>query len=466
MKKVVSFILSALMAATMLVTASAEKTYETESGNVVNIYQDYPFVGIADGADIFDEDEEAKLGETADRLADKTGYNVVIIAVDDADIEANDESAKEYADSVYEELCILGSDGVLLLINNASQYDYITTSGGCVDLYNEERIDVTLDVVGTFFSKGEFYEGAKNFLTACDYYYDMGMPTDGDGDYDSSDIPVTEDENKTNENVLFSYTTSMGNFVEIYRDEPYAAVVDDADLFTEKEESYIGQYALQFADETGMHIVIATTDDVGSDKSDNGVMNYADDMYDEICGINTDGVLFLINCDTKYDWISTSGKAINYYSDRRIDNIFDEIYDDLVDEDFYDAAVGFIDECGDYYRSGKANNQIGFLGFLEFNFIAFFEMLFSFGIFAIVAGTIIYAVNSSKYGMSRAETSKYVVRDSLYLEKNVNTSLGVTVNKIYSPRSSSSGGGGRSGGRSSTHRSRSGGRHGGGGRRR
>lgn len=471
MKKAVSFILSAVVALAMLVTISAEdkERITTGFGNNVDVYRDSPFAGIYDGADVFDDTQETALGEAAAGLARDMDYNIVIISVDDAGLEENDESAKTYANAVYDDLCGLGTDGVLLLINNDSYYDYITTSGECVVLYNDERLSETLDKVCTHFSNDEYYEGALQFLVSLNDYYDAdntktdsGNITDGE---DNDDLIAENEKDKTNDNVLFSYTTARGNFVEFYCDDPYAAVVDDADLFTETQESYIGQYALQFADETGMNIIIATTEDIGSDKSDNAVINYADDMYDEICGINTDGVLFLINCDTKYDWISTSGKAINYYSDNRIEDIFDEIYDDLVDEDFYDAAIGFIDECGYYYDKGKANNQIG-LGFIEFNPIAFFEIIISAGMFAVIAGIIIFAVNSSKYGMKRAETSKYVVRDSLYLEKNVNTSLGITVNRIYSPRSSSSGGSGGRSGRSSTHRSRSGGRHGGGGRRR
>ena len=54
-----------------------------------------------------------------------------------------------------------------------------------------------------------------------------------------------------------------------------------------------------------MNICIVITDDIGSKSP----MEYVDDFYDDYT-INTDGVLLLINNDTKIDWISTSGSAI------------------------------------------------------------------------------------------------------------------------------------------------------------
>ena len=117
-----------------------------------------------------------------------------------------------------------------------------------------------------------------------------------------------------------------------------AWVVDDANAFSGSDEKTILQAATEAADATGFNIVVFTSDNVGSDKSDSAVTDFADLKYESLCGMNTDGILLFINFDNKYDRISTSGVCINYFSDARIDRIFDDIWDDLVDGNYAQAA--------------------------------------------------------------------------------------------------------------------------------
>lgn len=250
-------------------------------------------------------------------------------------------------------------------------------------------------------------------------------------------------------------------------DKPIVKILDDYNYLSPKEEEDIISAARSFSDRSDFNIIFVISDDIGSDKSDNGVTNYADDVYDELCGINTDGILLLINNDTKYDWISTSGSCINYYSDNRIDCIFDRIYDDIVSGDYYSACVGFVDECEYYYDRGKANNQIGIEsgdGYIEVDFAAYAEPVMFMLVITAIAAAIIYNAITAQYKLKKTAATTYTVPGSLVLPINTTTSKGIITTRIYSPRSSGSGG--SRGGRSSTHRSRSGGRHGGGGRRR
>ena len=247
-------------------------------------------------------------------------------------------------------------------------------------------------------------------------------------------------------------------------------LLDVSDSLSTEEEDEILFAADSFAKRSGFNVAIVITDDIGDDKSDRGAMNYADDRYDELCGINTDGILLLINNDTKYDWISTSGSCINYYSDDRIDRIFDRIYDDIVAGDYYSACIGFVDKCESYYNQGKANNQIGIQsgdGYIEldFNPLELIQPLIFFVIIIAVISGVIYSAVTAPYKLKKSVTTRYTVPGSLLLTKNITQSRGITTTRIYSPRSSGSSRGG-SRGHSSTHRSSSGGRHGGGGRRR
>ena len=236
---------------------------------------------------------------------------------------------------------------------------------------------------------------------------------------------------------------------------PAVFIEDYADVIGPENEQKIREKAEEVAAETGFNIVIASTTDIGTPKTDAQTVDYADVLYEKLCGIDTDGILFLINCDTKYDYISTSGVCINYFSDARIDRIFDDIWDDLVDGNYAQAAYTFVFRVEDYYKMGKANHQQEIFGReVDIDPFDLVSGVFTAMFIGLIIGTIIYASVSSKYKIQRPTARTYLLDNSLYFDRREDVYLGTTVNRIYTPRSSSSG---RSGGshRSSTH----GGRH-------
>lgn len=261
--------------------------------------------------------------------------------------------------------------------------------------------------------------------------------------------------------MLFVFTLS----VNVSAAEYFGGVLDNGGYLTDEETRSIVEKAHNAAQEAQMNIVIYVCDNVGSDKSDRGVVDHADVTYEKLCGINTDGILFLINLDTKYDYISTSGVAINYFSDYRIDKMFDWFYSDLVKENYARAASGFIDSLLYYYHQGKANNQTE-IGGKWIDPDEFFSMLFVAVIIALIIGAIIYSTNKNRYKLQRPNTREYMVNGSMLLNQSTDTYIGTVVNRVYSPRSSGSSGGGGGSSHSSTHRSSGGGSHGGGGRHR
>lgn len=246
---------------------------------------------------------------------------------------------------------------------------------------------------------------------------------------------------------------------------PSAIVLDYADVIGSNNAQSISAKAERVAEKTGFNIVIVSTKDIGTPKTDEQTVEYADSTYEQLCGINTDGILLLINCDTKYDYISTSGLCINYFSDARIDSIFDYIWDDLVSGDYAGAASSFVSQVEYYYDSGKANNQHEVLG----REVDFGEEQVSGGLFIIfiglVFGVFAYFAYGSQYKIQPPGTRQYLLENSINYEQHTDVFVGNIVRTIYTPRSSSSSG--HSGSHhSSTHHSHSGGRHGGGGRHR
>lgn len=250
-------------------------------------------------------------------------------------------------------------------------------------------------------------------------------------------------------------------------DKAVGMVIDDADIFTKSQESTLLSEAQEVASKTGLNIVVYTTEDVGADKSDDGVMDFADVKYEQLCGINTDGVLLLINNDTKYDWISTSGAGINYLSDYRIESIFsamDKYYDK---DDLYEASRCFVRKVSTYCSQGKANNQQEVFGSeldLDEFAVSFFSTFMFTGFIGLIVALCLYAHFSKQYAISKPETSNYTLKDSLYFTQRTDNFMGNVTHRTYSPRSSGSSSGGHSHSHhSSTHHSSGGGRHGGGG---
>ncbi len=256
--------------------------------------------------------------------------------------------------------------------------------------------------------------------------------------------------------------------VSAFAEGAVGLVVDAGDIFTGAQESEILDKASSAAANTGLNIIVYTTTDVGSDKSDSAVMDFADVRYEELCGINTDGVLLLLNNDTKFDWISTSGAGINYLSDYRIETIFNSMDKYYNKDDLCGAALCFISKVESYCAQGKANNQQEVLGReVDFDYFAaeFFSTFMFTGFIGLIVGLIIFAYFSKQYAITKPETGNYKLKDSLLFSQKTDTFMGNITSRTYSPRSSSSGGhssGGHSH-HSSTHHSSGGGRHGGGG---
>ena len=245
-------------------------------------------------------------------------------------------------------------------------------------------------------------------------------------------------------------------------------LIDDADLFSGSETEDLCGRMQSTAEKTGLNIIIMTTDDVGSSKSDAAVVDMCDVKYEDICGMNTDGVLFLINLDTRYHYLSTSGSAINYFSDYRIDKLYDYITSDMRSGNYYGVAKTFLRTTESYFDNGKVNEQQEVLG-SEVDMRAFRKALIKYllitGFISVIAGFIIFAAISSKMKLQRPSARQYILKNSLKFNVKQDNYIGTFTERRYSPRSSSSGSSShRSSGHSSTHHSSHGGRHGGGGR--
>ncbi len=252
---------------------------------------------------------------------------------------------------------------------------------------------------------------------------------------------------------------------------PEQRVYDQAGLLTDWEVGQLEEKIVELKVALLLDIVIVTTLDAKGKTS----RAYADDFYDDHgfgTGSDHDGLLYLIDMDNREFYISTSGSAIDYLTDARINLILDHAEPYVIDADYYRSGMVFLDEVSKYVRSGIPEGQhrvdeseIGEIGMAArlkrslWNTPVY--LLISFLIGAVVVG-IMAAMNR---GTVKTTATTYLDKNSMNLvnshDKLINTQIRQT--KIHTP-SSGSGGVSSAGSRSTIHRSSSGRTHGGGGR--
>lgn len=231
-------------------------------------------------------------------------------------------------------------------------------------------------------------------------------------------------------------------------------VVDDAKLLSQDERNRLIESIEEFRKEYNMDAVIVTSNDLQGKK----IRDYADDYYDFNgygLGENKSGLLLLIDMDDRKIWISTTGDAIQYFTDDRIESIINDISKYLSNEEYFDACNIFLTDIKHYINSGIPEGQYTYSEGKHTLKI----LLIALGIAAGVAGiTCICVVNSYKNSKS-VSSINYIDNNSIVFTKRRDVFVSTFTTKTKIERNNNSG----SSGGSSTHSSSSGNTHGGGG---
>lgn len=132
---------------------------------------------VYDNAGLFTEDEANKLAERARELVEKSGMDVLIVTIEDAE----GKSSRNYADDFYDDNGFgLGNDksGLVLLIDMDNREAYISTCGSAIRLFTDDRLARMIDKITGPLSDGDYAKGASVFLDDVEYYYGKGIPSD------------------------------------------------------------------------------------------------------------------------------------------------------------------------------------------------------------------------------------------------------------------------------------------------
>lgn len=171
MKRLITLISVLLISLTLFSVTVSAKRYD--EGNVF----------VSDKEGYLSDSEFDDIVDTAEKLSDKTGYNVGIIITDDI----GSKSPVAFSDDAYMDVFKKDSDGFMILLNNDTYEDHISTSGNAILMYSDSRLMNTLDSAGSYLKEEEFHSALKVMLTKLDSYYDEGIPPENEG-YTKDDI--------------------------------------------------------------------------------------------------------------------------------------------------------------------------------------------------------------------------------------------------------------------------------------
>ena len=173
-------------------------------------------------------------------------------------------------------------------------------------------------------------------------------------------------------------------------------------------------------------------------------MNYADDFYDYNgfgIGNNHDGLIFVIDFTFGYTdiWMSTTGKAIQMYTDSRIDSILDSVAAQK-NNGYYKMFNTFVKRSNEFANMGIPSYGTKEKG--QINWLYIF-------ILSSVIPSIIILILIGKNKMVKVAThaTQYLVKNSVVINKRSDRFITTHTTSVRINDSSSSGGGSRS----STH---------------
>lgn len=249
--------------------------------------------------------------------------------------------------------------------------------------------------------------------------------------------------------------------LDVYADK--TLVIDDANLMDTEEVLELNNRANALSEEFNMDIVIVSTDEAEGKSA----KEYADDFFDYNgygFGPNYDGILFLIDMDNREAYISTYGTGIRYLTDARKESVLDIIFDSgMAKEDYYGAAIGFLDGTEYYLKEGIPSGQYNEPeDRIKENKLTTTDVILAL-VGGVGAGGVFALSVKSQYKFKR-KSNPYSYRSNSIVnfynqeDKQINSFITHRIIPRTKPPSKSTLG------RSTTHRSSSGRSHGGGGR--
>ncbi|MBO5372555.1 MAG: TPM domain-containing protein [Lachnospiraceae bacterium] len=251
---------------------------------------------------------------------------------------------------------------------------------------------------------------------------------------------------------------------------PAVVVNDKAALLMEEERDWLKEEAQEVADRSGFNMIISTCDDAAGEST----QYICEDLFNTYT-IGDDGVSCLIDMDNREIYLATAGDAQLYLTDDKIDDILDEAYEAVADENYSECLYIMIYRIGEYYDAGITEDVYVYNEDTGETYIYDAETgeyvkeppLCAFDVFvaciaALIVGILVYVIIVGKYKLKWG-TYRYDFHDSgkLTLTKEKDQFVNKVVTRRHIPKNTGSSSGGN---RSTVHNGAGGRSFGGGGR--
>lgn len=244
-------------------------------------------------------------------------------------------------------------------------------------------------------------------------------------------------------------------------------VIDQMDLLTLGEVQQLQQEMDRIRAGYGLDVVLVITDQLEGKTS----RDFADDFYDFKgygVGPEASGLLMLVNMRDREVWISTTGHAMDVFTDHRLDQIIDQVRAQLEEGAFFAAGQVFLSKVESFAQQGVPEGQYRAPEEPPTFLQKTVRMMLYWPIYVaglIISGVTTFAASSGHRAGSKTSASFYQPVGSFALLDKKDQFLRQTTRRVLIPKNNNSGGGGLSGGggigRSSTHTGSSGRSHGG-----
>ncbi|MBQ4181855.1 MAG: TPM domain-containing protein [Firmicutes bacterium] len=376
---------------------------------------------VVDVADIFSDEEEAKIEARCWEIIDKTGKDVVVFTdVSSYGLEQNVYCADFYDFNGYgfgderEGLC-------LLFCMDPDDRGFMTVATGSQTraLFTQQNSNLMDDILYEHAVKAEYAEGVLAWQDTVETLYTKGTP------------------------IAPEWLPEIGeSYTRVHRSEdpnaPLGYVDDQAGFFYPEEIPEIEAAAAQVADQYGIDIMIHTLrTPTGMDSNEYAEKYY---FYNGIGrGNGYDGIL-LVMYPYDYSVIYAEGTAGEKLTDVNLGRMAGHIYPLTDENDYKEAALTFIEDTAHMMKTGRVARSLA--------------SWLSTGVLGSVFGTIFggaslgTAKRTMKTPRTRTDASDYV-RGFRLTEHNDNYLFTSTSRRYIPPQRTSSGGGHSSGGHSS-----------------
>lgn len=235
-------------------------------------------------------------------------------------------------------------------------------------------------------------------------------------------------------------------------------LVDEADLLTDQQEEKLLSRLEEISERQQCDVAIVTVNSLGRKT----IRNFADDFFDYNgygWGSADDGLILVVDMDTRQWWISTHAYAVTAFTDAGIAYIGDKVARELAGGDNNGAFEKYASLCDDFLTQAKTGQPYD-TGHLPKEKPGVLLLLLALCIGA-VPGLIVVTVMRSKLKTVRPQGSanQYLRSNSLHITEESDVFLYSKVSQTPRPKPTES----HSSSGSSTHISSSGRSHGGGG---